>query len=171
MAIFCNFSLFGSRFLRHEIVLMSYRMILKRPECAVPELFVKWSCLKTEGVEICISAAALDRIKFRTLYQFLAKATPSRRQAIARVLTCSRRHGRSWLRFSRHIPLSMPKKSPNGGPLPSPILMAWRSVTRMSTLSWRRWTRRSRQRAVRCSAGTGRLGRSERPAVRRDGSR
>ena len=32
--------------------------------------------MKTEGVEECIGAASLDRIKFRTLHQFPPKAMP-----------------------------------------------------------------------------------------------
>jgi hypothetical protein len=63
------------QFLSHEVMLVPDRMILKRPEYAVSELFVEWSCLKTEGVKVCISAAALYRIEFRTLYQFPAKTT------------------------------------------------------------------------------------------------
>jgi hypothetical protein len=35
------------------------------------------SRLKTRGYEKCIGAATLDRIMFRTLHQFLAKAMPS----------------------------------------------------------------------------------------------
>jgi hypothetical protein len=58
-------------------MLVSGRMIFKRPKDAIPELFVKWSCLKTEGVKECIGAAALDRIEFRTLHQFLSKALSS----------------------------------------------------------------------------------------------
>jgi hypothetical protein len=67
----------GTQFLRHEIVLVSGGMIFKRPKYPVPEFFVKWSCLKTEGVEVCIRAVALDRIEFRTLHQFLSKALSS----------------------------------------------------------------------------------------------
>jgi len=55
-------------------------MIFKRPKDSVPELFVKWSRLKTESVEECIGATALDRIGLGTLHQFLAKATPPHRR-------------------------------------------------------------------------------------------
>ena len=65
-------------------MLVPDRMIFKRPKDAVPELFVKWSCLKTEGVEECIGATALDRISFGTLHQFLAKATPSHRRCYSK---------------------------------------------------------------------------------------
>jgi hypothetical protein len=70
----------GIQFLSHEIVLVPNRMIFKRPEYAVPELFVKWSCLKTEGVEVCIGATAHDRIGLGTLHQFRAKSMPSHRR-------------------------------------------------------------------------------------------
>jgi hypothetical protein len=53
-------------------------MILKYSKDAISEFFVEGSRLKTEGVEECVGAAALDRIKFRTLHQFPAKAMPSR---------------------------------------------------------------------------------------------
>jgi hypothetical protein len=56
------------------------RMIFKRSKNAVPELFVKWSGLKTEAVEECIGATALNRIGCGTLHQFLAEAMPSRRR-------------------------------------------------------------------------------------------
>ena len=59
-------------------------MIFKRPKYAVPQLFVKASCLKTEGVKVCISAAAFDRIGFGTLHQFLAKATPPHRRGYSK---------------------------------------------------------------------------------------
>jgi hypothetical protein len=42
-------------------MLVPDRMIFKRPKDAVPELFVEWLRLKTEGVEECIGATALDR--------------------------------------------------------------------------------------------------------------
>jgi hypothetical protein len=61
-------------------MLVPDRMIFKRPEYAVPELFVKWSRLETEGVKVCICATALDRIGLGTLHQFLAKATPQHRR-------------------------------------------------------------------------------------------
>ena len=70
----------GIQFLSHEIMLEPDRMIFKRPKYAIPELFVKWSRLKTEGVKVCICATALDRIGFGTLHQFLAKAMPSHRR-------------------------------------------------------------------------------------------
>ena len=60
-------------------MLLADRMIFKRPKYSVPELFVKWSCLKTEGVKECIGAAALDRIVFRKLHQLPAKALSSHR--------------------------------------------------------------------------------------------
>ena len=61
-------------------MLMSDRMILKCPKNAISEFFVEWSGLKTEGVEECIGAAALDCIEFCTLHQIPAKALPSRRR-------------------------------------------------------------------------------------------
>ena len=38
------------QFLSHEVMLVSDRMILKRPKDAVPQFFIKRFCLKTEGV-------------------------------------------------------------------------------------------------------------------------
>src|ERR1700682_787024 len=70
----------GIQILSHEIMLVSDGMIFKRPKDAIPELFVKWSCLKAEGVEKCIGAAALDGIEFRTFHQFPAKAMPTHRR-------------------------------------------------------------------------------------------
>jgi len=61
-------------------MLVACRMILKRSKDTISEFFVKGSRLKTERVEECIGAAMLNRIKFRTLHQFLAKAMPSRRR-------------------------------------------------------------------------------------------
>ena len=61
-------------------MLVPDRMIFKRPKNVLPEFFVERSRLKTEGVEECIGAASLDRIKFRTLHQFPPKAMPSRRR-------------------------------------------------------------------------------------------
>ena len=61
------------------MVLVSDRVIFQRPKYPVPELFVKWSGLKTEGVKECIGATALDRIGFGTLHQLLAKAPSSDR--------------------------------------------------------------------------------------------
>jgi len=61
-------------------MLVSGRMILKHSKDAISEFFVEGSRLKTEGVEECIGAASLDRIKFRTLHQFPPKAMPSRRR-------------------------------------------------------------------------------------------
>jgi hypothetical protein len=52
----------GIQFLRHEIMPVSNGVIFKRPKCPVPELFVKWSRLKTEGVKECIGTSALNRI-------------------------------------------------------------------------------------------------------------
>jgi hypothetical protein len=69
----------GTKFLRHEIVLVSDRVIFQRPKYPVPEFFVKWSCLKTEGVKERICAAAFDRVGFGTLHQFPAKALSSHR--------------------------------------------------------------------------------------------
>jgi hypothetical protein len=74
----------GIQFLSHEIMLVPDRMILKRPEYAVPELFVKRSRLKTEGVKVCIGATALNRIGLGTLHQFLAKATPPHRRGYSK---------------------------------------------------------------------------------------
>jgi hypothetical protein len=68
-------------------MLVSSRMILKHPKDAIPEFFVEWSGLETEGVEECIGAAALDRIEFRTLHQLPAKAMPSRRRGYYRKRT------------------------------------------------------------------------------------
>jgi hypothetical protein len=45
------FSCTGTQFLRHEIVLVSGRAIFKCPKYPVSELLIKWSRLKTEGVE------------------------------------------------------------------------------------------------------------------------
>jgi len=67
-----------SQLLSHEVMLVSDWMVLKRSKDAISEFFVKGSRLKTEGVEECIGAATLERIKFRTLHQFLAKTMPSR---------------------------------------------------------------------------------------------
>src|ERR1700675_3799580 len=61
-------------------MLVSDGVIFKRPKYPVPEFFVERSRLKTEGVEERIGATALDRIIFRTLHQFLAKAMPSHRR-------------------------------------------------------------------------------------------
>jgi hypothetical protein len=61
-------------------MLVSGWIVLKRSKDVISEFFVKWSRLKTEGVEECIGAATLDSIKFRTLDQFLAKTMPSRRR-------------------------------------------------------------------------------------------
>jgi hypothetical protein len=58
----------GIQVLSHEVMLVSGRMILKNPKDAEPELFVKWSCLKTEGVKERIGASALNR----TLHQLAA---------------------------------------------------------------------------------------------------
>ena len=69
------------QFLSHEVMLVSDRMILKRPKDAVPQFFIKRFCLKTEGVEECIGAAALNRIEFRTLHQLPAKAMTSHRRS------------------------------------------------------------------------------------------
>jgi hypothetical protein len=52
----------GTQFLRHEIMLVPDRMIFKGTKYAVPDLFIKRFCLKTEGVEECIGATAFDRI-------------------------------------------------------------------------------------------------------------
>ena len=82
-------SLCGTQFLRHEIVLVSDWVIFQRSEYPVPELFVKWSCLKTEGVEERVGAPALNRISLGTLHQFPAKALPRTGTATASVLTCS----------------------------------------------------------------------------------
>jgi hypothetical protein len=72
---------FGAiQLLSHEVMLVSGRMILKHSKDAISEFFVEGSRLKTEGVEECIGAASLDRIKFRTLHQFPPKAMPSRRR-------------------------------------------------------------------------------------------
>ena len=60
-------------------MLVSGWIVLKRSKDVISEFFVKWSRLKTEGVEECIGAATPDSIKFRTLHQFLAKAMSSRR--------------------------------------------------------------------------------------------
>src|SRR5271166_4233651 len=61
-------------------MLVSDGVIFQRPKYSVPELFVKWPCLKTEGVEECIGAAALDRIEFRTLHHLPTKAMPAYRR-------------------------------------------------------------------------------------------
>jgi hypothetical protein len=53
-------------------------MILKHSKDAISKCFIEAWRMKTEGVKERIGAAALDRIKFRTLHQFLAKATSSR---------------------------------------------------------------------------------------------
>ena len=74
----------GIQFLSHEIMLVPDGMILEHPEYAVPEPFVKWSCLKTERVKVGIGATALDRIGLGTLHQFLAKATPSHRRCYSK---------------------------------------------------------------------------------------
>jgi hypothetical protein len=66
--------------LSHEVMLVPGRMILKRPKDAIPEFFVEGSCLETEGVEVCIGAAALDGIDFSTLHQLSAKAMLSHRR-------------------------------------------------------------------------------------------
>jgi hypothetical protein len=58
-------------------MLVSGRMILKHSADAISEFFVEGSRLKTEGVQECIGAATLNRVKFRTHHQFLTKATPS----------------------------------------------------------------------------------------------
>ena len=71
------FGVHGIQVLRHEVMLVSGRMILQRPKYTVPQFFVEGSRLKTEGVEECIGTAALDRIVLGTLHQFLAKAAPS----------------------------------------------------------------------------------------------
>jgi hypothetical protein len=55
-------------------------MILKHSKDAIPEFLLEGSRLKTEGVEECVGAAEFDRIKFRTLHQFPAKAMSSRRR-------------------------------------------------------------------------------------------
>jgi hypothetical protein len=55
-----------SQLLSHEVMLVSCWMVLKGSKDAISESFVKWSCLKTEGIEECIGAATLDSIKFRT---------------------------------------------------------------------------------------------------------
>ena len=73
-----SLSFSGTQFLSHEIMLVSGGMIFQRFKYPVPELFVKWPRLKTEGVEVCIGAAALNRIGFGTLHQFLSKALSSR---------------------------------------------------------------------------------------------
>jgi hypothetical protein len=65
----------------HEVMLVSGGMILEHSKNAVSTLFIEGSCLKTEGVKKCVGAATLDRVKLRTLYQFCAKATPSRRRS------------------------------------------------------------------------------------------
>ena len=67
--------------LRHEVMLVSGRMILERSKDPISKFFVERSRLKTEGVQECIRAAALQCVKFRTLHQFPAKATPSRRRS------------------------------------------------------------------------------------------
>jgi hypothetical protein len=69
----------GTQFLRHEIVMVSDWVIFQRPKYPVPEFFVKWSCLKTEGVKERIGAAALNRVGFGALHQFLTKALSSDR--------------------------------------------------------------------------------------------
>jgi hypothetical protein len=55
-------------------------MVLKGSEDAIAEFFVEGSCLKTEGIEECIRASALDRIGFRALHELRAEAMPSRRR-------------------------------------------------------------------------------------------
>jgi len=69
-----------SQLLSHEVMLVTFGMVLKRSKDAISEFLVKGSRLKTEGVKECIRAAALHRVKFRTLHQFLAEAMPSRRR-------------------------------------------------------------------------------------------
>jgi hypothetical protein len=46
-------------------MLVPDRMIFKRPEYAVPEFFAERSRLKTEGVEECIGATAIDKRRVR----------------------------------------------------------------------------------------------------------
>src|ERR1700741_282142 len=67
-----------SQLLGHEVVPVSGRMVLQRSKNAIPEFFVKGSCLKTKSVEECVSAAALDSIELRTFHQLLAKPLASR---------------------------------------------------------------------------------------------
>jgi len=99
------------QFLSHEIILAADRMIFKRPEYAVPELFVKWSCLKTEGVKVCIRAAALYRIEFRTLYQFPAKPTPAHWHAYRkRPHTCSQAAQICPIKSTQYLSVFVPEK-------------------------------------------------------------
>jgi hypothetical protein len=80
----------GFQLLGNEVKLVSGRIILKHSKDPLSEFLNRQgSRLKIEGVEECIGAAALDRIKFRTLRQFRAKAMPRAGAATASVLTCS----------------------------------------------------------------------------------
>jgi hypothetical protein len=82
-------SLCGTQLLRHEIVVESGGVIFERSKYPIPELFVKWSGLKTEGVKECIGAAVLDGVGFGTLHEFFSKAFFRTGMATASVLTCS----------------------------------------------------------------------------------
>lgn len=59
---------------------VSNRMILTNCKDAISEFFVEGSRLKTEGVQECVAAATLDRVKFRGLHQLPTESTPSHKR-------------------------------------------------------------------------------------------